>query len=391
MTAVAPEVRRRSELRNDRVPEVRPSTTRPTALLQAPSSQRQITGALIFVVTSFLALAWVAAGQPGLPDRFSNDHDTIAAVLGGTFTEADDSFVLIADIYRVLGLANSPAIAAVVGVAAYLVAFVFALPGRFAAAARWSDWGVIVSCIALAAIYHGAFTKDLITIGVIAVVLLCRRTGVVSELLPLAAMLLYAEVFRSYWFLIAGVYLVLRVVLRLRRGWISTLAAIVAIYAVLAIVFPLVVGVELDHYRLLVNEFRSQESVNTIIERFVEGDGPHVGFANSVLIFASFIIPLPLVIKGGGLYLIVSLLLVAVWASVVLAIRAARRRVPAGTWAFTPFQARLFALLLAVLVVQSIFEPDYGSFLRHLTPVLMIAVALLLSLRHRVTEEPAAE
>ncbi|HXH36683.1 MAG TPA: hypothetical protein VNJ54_20070 [Plantibacter sp.] len=390
MTTVAPEVHRRSELRDERAPTARPSASRPTAIHVGPSSQRQITGSLIFVVTSFLALAWVAAGQPGLPERFSNDHDTIAATLRGTFTEADDSFVLIANIYRALGLANSPAIAAVVGVVAYLVAFAFALPGRFTVAARWSDWGIIVSCIALAAIYHGAFTKDLITIGVIAVVLLCRSTGIVSELLPLAAMLLYAEVFRSYWFLIAGVYLVLRVMLRLRRGWISTLIAILAIYGVLAVVFPLVVGVDLDHYRLLVNEFRSPESVNTIIERFVEGEGAHIGFANSVLIFASFIIPLPLVIKGGGLYLVVALLLVVVWTSLILAIRAARRRGPDGTWAFTPFQARLLALLLAVLVVQSIFEPDYGSFLRHLTPVLMIAVALLLSLRHRVAEEPAA-
>ncbi|MGK9148833.1 hypothetical protein KXS11_14485 [Plantibacter flavus] len=387
MTLTAP-TRRRAAI--DRA--VRPPTSRPTPLgSPATWAERrlrdtQITGTTIFVLSSLLALAWVAAGQPGLPHYFANDEQTIIAVATGGFTDADDSFQRIAGFYRALGLADNRLLAPLLGLGSYLAVLAMSISGRFSATARWGDWAIIVSCVALGAIYQGAYTKDLFTLAVVAVILLRRSRGFVSEVLPVVAMLVYAANFRSYWFVVAVAYVVLRLTLSLRRGWIVTLAMILMIYAALAVVFPAALGVDLDHYRLSVNEFRSTEGVNTLIERFLDGSGPVFGFINSLLIFASFLVPLPLMLKGGALYLIVAVLLIAMWASVVVTVSVVRRRQAPGTAALTPFQNRLLAAVMALLLVQSIFEPDYGSFLRHLTPMLPVVVCLILSLRRTASE-----
>lgn len=346
---------------------------------------RPLVGSSLLVIASLLALAWVAADQPGLPGHFANDEGTIISVNRGTFTEADSSFQLIAAVYRWMGLTESPTLAALVGVASYLLVLTAAISRTRPTTAEWVDWAIIICCVALAAIYHGAYTKDLLTVGVVLALIAHRGRGLLAELVPVAAMLLYAEGFRTYWFLVAGLYLALRLALRARRGWTATLAVILLLYAGLAVVFPLIVDVDLDHYRLTVNEHRSAESVNALIVQFFPGAGPVSGFVNSVLTFASFIIPIPLMLRGGAIYLVVALVLLAVWGSLISAIRSARLRAPRGAPVLTAFQNRLFAAILAFLIVQSIFEPDYGSFLRHLTPMLIVAVCLLLNLRPGAT------
>ncbi|HIY66433.1 MAG TPA: hypothetical protein H9830_09180, partial [Candidatus Agrococcus pullicola] len=42
---------------------------------------------------------------------------------------------------------------------------------------------------------------------------------------------------------------------------------------------------------------------------------------------------------------------------------------------------RSIALILALTVVQAVFEPDYGSSLRHLTPLMPLAIVLLQAMR----------
>ncbi|SMQ70662.1 hypothetical protein SAMN06295909_2216 [Plantibacter sp. VKM Ac-1784] len=346
---------------------------------------RPFVGGSLLMIASLLALAWVAAEQPGLPGHFANDEGTIISVNRGTFTEADSSFQLIAAVYRWMGLAEMPTLAALVGVASYLLVLTVAISRTRTTTAEWVDWAIIICCVALAAVYHGAYTKDLLTVGAVLTLVVNRGRGLPAELVPVAAMLLYAQGFRTYWFLVAGLYLALRLALRARRGWTATLALILVLYAGLSVVFPLVVGVDLDHYRLMVNEHRTAESVNTLIVQFFPGAGPVSGFVNSVLTFASFVIPIPLMLRGGAIYLVVALVLLAIWGSLIAAIRSARIRAPRGSSVLTAFQNRLFAAILAFLIVQSIFEPDYGSFLRHLTPMLIVAVCLLLSLRPGAT------
>ncbi|ROR82421.1 hypothetical protein SAMN06295974_3316 [Plantibacter flavus] len=346
---------------------------------------RLLVGGPLIVVVSLLALAWVAADQPGLPGHFANDEGTIISVNRGTFTEADSSFQLIAAVYRWMGLAERPTLAALIGVTSYLLVLTAALSHARLAAAEWLDWAIIICCVALAAVYHGGYTKDLLTVGAVLAIIAHRGRGLLAELVPVAAMLLYAEGFRTYWFLVAGLYLALRLALRARRGWTATLAVVIVLYAGLSVVFPLIVGVDLDHFRLTVNEYRSAESVNTLIVQFFPGAGPVSGFVNSVLTFGSFIIPIPLMLRGGAIYLVVALVLLSVWGTLIALIRSARLRAPRGASVLTPFQNRLFAAIIAFLIVQSIFEPDYGSFLRHLTPMLIVAVCLILSLRPRAT------
>ncbi len=62
------------------------------------------------------------------------------------------------------------------------------------------------------------------------------------------------------------------------------------------------------------------------------------------------------------------------------AARGRRPLLPTGTAPLserTPRPERAVALLLALVVVQAIFEPDYGSYVKHMVPVLPLFLALL--------------
>ena len=91
---------------------------------------------VLFLLT-VLALAWVAAEQPGLPGHFANDEGTIISVNRGTFTEADSSFQLIAAVYRWMGLAEMPTLPALVGVASYLLVLTVAISRTRTTTAEW--------------------------------------------------------------------------------------------------------------------------------------------------------------------------------------------------------------------------------------------------------------
>ena len=56
----------------------------------------------------------------------------------------------------------------------------------------------------------------------------------------------------------------------------------------------------------------------------------------------------------------------------------------------SPRPERAVALLLGLVVVQAIFEPDYGSYLKHLSPMLPLFLALLPLARRTVRPEAGA-
>ena len=103
------------------------------------------------------------------------------------------------------------------------------------------------------------------------------------------------------------------------------------------------------------------------------------------------LLPWPLVLGGSVTYLVMAGVLVVLWGLVAVSIRrlqrerAARsgRRDDTGRYLSAPLAERsprperAVALLLALVVVQAIFEPDYGSYVKHLSPVLPLFLTLL--------------
>ena len=97
----------------------------------------------------------------------------------------------------------------------------------------------------------------------------------------------------------------------------------------------------------------------------------------------ALVLPVPLVLLGSPLYLVFAVGITLPWLVLAAGLARGPHRLlagapPAGD-AVTTAALRSAALLVAYLTVQSFFEPDYGSYLRHLTPMLPLLLAVVLT------------
>jgi hypothetical protein len=324
----------------------------------------------VFLVGS---TCYVLLGSPFIPDRFLYDSKKIATIAGGyQGYDSDKSFSTVGAIYRELGLADQPVWAALLGYLLFVVVLLLALRGRIRNADLMA-LALVAGTIVLAAVYVGTYSKDVFVLP-IALIALWRRRGLLPELVLVGAMAYYAHEFRDYWYLVIGGYLGFRLVMARRFSVRRMIGAALAALVVLSVVFQNYLGVELDFYRTKVNEVRIGDvDTRTLIEPFFDLEGPVGSFLNSAIVLVTFAVPLPLISRLSPYYLVVAAFLLVLWFMFVRAIH----RSPVETRT-DPTWARLVALVLGLTVVQSVFEPDYGSYVRHLTPLLPLMLAVVL-------------
>jgi len=136
-----------------------------------------------------------------------------------------------------------------------------------------------------------------------------------------------------------------------------------------------VLGAYPDHYRSFVNEARiGSADAQSAIQPFLKAPEPASGFVNVALTVLTLVIPVPLATNGALYYVALAALIAFLWIVVGRSLKHYRslpqRAVP-------PAVSRSVALLVAYLAVQALFEPDYGSALRHLTPLLPCLIVVL--------------
>ncbi|ACQ79215.1 hypothetical protein Bcav_0954 [Beutenbergia cavernae DSM 12333] len=318
-----------------------------------------------------------------LPARYSYDELKIQQIAQGYGGFAEDrSFHLVGTLYRLLGLADSPALAGVLGVLAFFAVVLLAGRGWLTRPVRVLDVAVVTGALLLGSLYLGHFSKDVFVLPVVALAV-SRLRGMRGELLLVAAMVGYGVGFRSYWLLVAALYVAARCALALRPRLSTLVVGSLVALGVLAVAFHVLYGWRLDHFRTAVNVGRLDgvDAATMITPAFGLG-GVAGGWLDVVVVLVSFVVPVLLAAKGGALYLAASAYLAVMWWTV--AARSARGlRAPRRDERVV----RVLALLVAFTLVQSMFEPDYGSYLRHLAPLLPAVVFLVVN---RATAQPAS-
>lgn len=316
---------------------------------------------------------FVLLGSPFVPERFLYDSKKIATIAGGyRGYDSDKSFHTVGTIYRELGLADQPTWAGVLGYLLFVAVLLVALRGRIENAGLLG-LALVAGSTVLAVVYVGTYSKDVFVLP-IALIALWRRRGVWPELALVAAMAYYAHEFRDYWYLVIGGYVGFRLVMWRRFSVRRMIGAALAALVVLAVVFQNYLGVELDFYRTKVNEVRIGDvDTRTLIEPFFDLEGPVGSFLNSGLVLLTFAVPLPLIVRLSPYYLVVAAFLLVLWFMFARAVHLSTTESRTD-----PRWARLVALVLGLTVVQSVFEPDYGSYVRHLTPLLPLMLAVIL-------------
>ena len=188
---------------------------------------------------------------------------------------------------------------------------------------------------------------------------------------------IYGWVVRKYWLLVSGVWFGLRLV-RKQLTVFRLLAIIVLVYIALALTFQIALGVTLDFARLAVNENREvgAEGSRTVIEAVIASDNALLQALNATITFFRLAFPLELLRFGSvsQLAFISIMPFTFIWMVKVIVKSAKsdnKKIIQAGKIALAP---------LSFLIIEGVFEPDFGSFARHfaiVSPLVFSAMAML--------------
>lgn len=363
------------------------------------------------IVSAFLALIALGVGliiRPKLNGKFGGfggDASTIQAIMSSPFSAADlgyGSYSVIADFYTRIGMVDTPTAASALGA---LIGS--AVLGCVLIRVRGVHGGQLSLALALLTplmigIYEAAYTKEIIiSLGMLVVVLLPRN--LLGEALVIGTLCVLGAQYRTYWLIVAVLYVIVR--LALHRWSLSSrrsthsVRRIVGLIGVLAILTGLAVwigtGAAADSFRTDANDTSVRiNDTGSLITRFIEAPEPLGGVLNSTMSTLFFIVPLPMLAKASPYYLLIGLLFALIWTSALRAAAVAGGGIR-GNPSSTKDQrllARFTALPLAFLIVQGLFEPDWGSALRHATPLLPLIVgAVALAERHKAPPDAHRE
>jgi hypothetical protein len=336
------------------------------------------------LANQFLAAIWLvgcfafaALNETVLPDRYFADSHHIAA-LALTATGPDkDSFITTAWVYRILGGFDSATATSLVTLGLFFI--VLFRCGPWMHIAEFGPMQTVLYCFAglEAAIYLAQYSKESLIVVIVAVLVFTPATRS-GDLLLLAVVAGYAWLIRTYWFIIAVLYVAFRILLRKPKPWRIAWFVVIALVGC-AVGFTTLTGQDLDSLRRTVAQTNSLYA-NTAIHDYVPLGGPAGGAANAVVTLLTLVVPVPLLLAGSPVYVVFAVLMTLLWTRLLGCVAVGTRE---GWFAADPQLGRAVSLLMAMLTVEAIFEPDYGSYIKHLTALLPLFVPVLKVWRDR--------
>lgn len=331
------------------------------------------TQSLVFLIfVSAFGLVSVLFIRPFLPEKYDFDSRTIEVLATQQISISDPNFQRVSSIYTYLGLGGKPQLSAVLGFLAVVFFLALILKESIRAFSSFRVLvigGIIFIC---SVVFMGCYSKEFVLIlFLIAFYLLCRSGNKVIA--PFAVLFLYGYFFRSYWMVISVAWLLVALLVRRFSRLQNPRYVGVSALAVL-FTFPIaanLAGLNLSALRFGLNEFRyGSEVATTAIFDFIPSSNPFLQILNGLLIAPTLLFPFPLLTQGNIIYMAFFVLIAS---TSIIFLRATSKLNSLS------LESLLFAHLIAVVFgIQVFFEPDYGSYLRHLTPMLPLAMFVVI-------------
>lgn len=231
---------------------------------------------------------------------------------------------------------------------------------------------ILAGSFVLAGVYLAVYSKDLFVVPLVLVFVLLRPSFK-WELLWVAGVLGYATVLRANWLAVAAVYVTVRVIFYYSRNLRSAFLWTTAMMAALAVGFNIVLGQTLHYHRYDVSEGLSVD-INTRIIDPIADTGMVGSFLNGLYSLIVFLFPVQLASMGNPLYILAAVFIGVNWWLVFRKLGPLlRREAPEQTVMFW----RAIALLLSYTLVQSLYAPDWGAYVRHMTPLFPLFAIVL--------------
>ena len=327
----------------------------------------QIAGLAMAFATS---LSFVFFREVMVQDGARVDSDDIIAMVRGEVPMLDDHYEMAGKAYQLFGVIDSPWVVGIVAVC--LMSGVILWLNRGKKRVAWGVWGIEMVAILLTGYYLGALSKDLfeliiVTFGSLLLLKLVKNKFVVVGGMAVL-MLGFAGFIRPYWAVIAGLFVGTTIVLCLlqkQRLW--AMAGIAGMAIVGAVVgYWILKGEDISVIRQMINS--TTNLADTRLWGVLPSGNVFSGVVNSLLIFLGFFVPVRLFLLGSGFYFLAGVCFMVLFGYFFAWLWRTREQ------KFDYKLTAVLALLVAYLVVSSLFEPDYSSFLRHLTPMLPFMV-----------------
>lgn len=183
--------------------------------------------------------------------------------------------------------------------------------------------------------------------------------------------LLYAYYFRGYWYLVIYMFIWLELTKQHARTPLQLILLIVAGLLVITIAHELFNGGSILKHREGVNEFREgSEDAKTLIKTTISAKNPIADWLNSCIIWFQMLIPYRLLMAGALQHIISAIIMFALFRMMFLGHASFQRQAIQDPRLF-----HCFCLFMAYTSVQSVFEPDYGSMLKHMVPLIPLALS----------------
>lgn len=352
------------------------------------AAKPKIIALLFWIIIFFALLGYATFKKYILPNYFFFDENTITQFMKwGAQLKPGDSYASTAKFFNLLGVDKTslwfPPLATVLIIGQYL-SYLKQTKVRYFTTL---EVVLFVFLIFLSVTYMSMLSKEFIVALVIAPFVFFARRGLLGILTWCIIALLYATYFRTYWFIMIPIFLGLYSVFMVTRKPLYLILSVPLTLLALSFAFSLFLGLDLDNFRTIVNDYRIDSGDNnarTMILPWVNGGGPVLSWVNATITWVTLMIPLPLFILLSPYYLLIASLVAALFYKLWIAffqVLADKSQ---------PDLAACSALIISFTAIQSIFEPDYGSYVKHLAPLYPLCLYVIFKSRTLLPAKKAA-
>jgi hypothetical protein len=323
---------------------------------------RSPVGIHMIVIGAVFAYLMVFLRDALLPEKYSRDSRQLEIFVASTPAKLEGSpFGKTADVFRALSIFGGPEFVGLVSVTLFLILVLKCIP--VGAPKLWHA-ATLTASLALAGIYLTAYSKDFFVIPLVLLFIYLGQ-GIKWEILWLGVALAYAYQLRANWFLVAGLYVYMRFALKLARRRLHLVGLLILLIVLLSAAFQFALGVPLHSHRYDVVESLGADINTRIVDPFpMRGFGGDV--INGIYSMVIFLFPAVLIIMGNPIYILAGGFIGVSWVITFRKLGKGLREHDSQTVMYW----RVIALLLASTVVQSLYAPDWGAYLRHMAPLI---------------------
>ncbi len=290
------------------------------------------------------------------PEKYFFDSLTLQYAIEHPVRERlDPSFSNTAKFYRIFHI-DKYVVAPLLALIAYFFVIFKLFKNYSIKGISFFAYILIIMYSAIAMVYLATFSKDLLLFLIIVVpfVYFEKRFLIFWSFF----VIVYAYFFRNYWFITIALFWFMKLFIINKPK--RLIFFIPLFYLAVNFVYNYVFGVPISMIREIANIDRDLDSGQTVIKTFIQGDNVLAITLNNIVTLLFLVIPIPLLLLGRPFYVILTFIITIFFYNFL-------------KFYFKEHKLKeyenVFSFVISFMIVQSLFEPDYGSFVRHLSPL----------------------